>query len=150
MTGREVMNRLREDVKRRAFLRRLRSEIHMEMGNSGIDYSADRVQASPKDPIFEEACRMMTRLQGIDSEVAMLTERINRAIDYIRKVTRARPADVLMKRYYNGFPLRKIADDLGYSYAQIKRDHGDGLRELDAILPPNFGELWIKSHKEPK
>lgn len=150
MTGREVMNQLREDVKRRAFLRRLRGKIHMEMDSSGVDYSADRVQASPSDPMFEEACRMLAKLQDIDREIAELTERINRAIDYIRKVTRSRPAEVLMKRYFDGIALNRIAEEVGYSYAQIKRYHAEGLRELDAILPKNYGELWKKSHNEPK
>lgn len=109
----------------------------MDMSNSGIDYSADRVQSSPKDPMFESACRMMEQMRAIDCEIAELTEKINCAIDLIRKVTRERPAETLFKRYYEGIKLNRIAEDMGYSYAQVKRFHEQGLRELSAIMPPS-------------
>lgn len=135
MTGKEMMEQLRASVKRREFLRKIRAKIHMDIDSSGIDYSADRVQSTAKDPMFEEACRMLERLQEIDTEIIQLSESINRAVDLIRKIPFSRPAETLFKRYYTGQKLNKIADEMGYSYAQVKRYHAEGLKELEAIIP---------------
>lgn len=97
-------------------------------GFRGIDYSVDKVQASPSDRMAD----MVGKYADLEEEVSQLIDEYickqNIIIKQIEGINNAQLADVLYARYVLFEPLHKIANDLHYNYDYCCRLHGKALK----------------------
>ena len=133
----DVKQYLREIKFLRQYLMRLkerRANLHLEVSFGGIDYSADRIQNSPKNKLEEAAVRMSDRLEYIDNEIAKVGVEIDDRIGSIEKVGVDTHRDILFKRYVENKSFEQISVEMGYVYNYTCNLHGEALKELSKVL----------------
>ena len=137
MTVTDVKEYLKEISAMQHYLNRLkqrRKNLHLDVSFGGIDYSADRIQNSPKNKLEEAAVRMSDRLEYIDKEIARISIEIDDRIANIEKVPNDIHRNVLYKRYVINESFEQISVEMGYVYNYTCNLHGDALKELSKLL----------------
>ena len=137
MTTTDVKEYLREINALQHYLRRLkerRKNLHLDVSFGAIDYSADRIQSTPKNKMEEAAVRMSDRLEYIDNEIAKTSVEIDDRIANIEKVSNDTHRDILYKRYVDDKSFEEISVEMGYVYNYTCNLHGDALKELSKLL----------------
>jgi len=137
MTPMDVKQYMREIHIKRQYLQRLkdrRANLHLEVSFGGIDYSADRIQNSPKNKLEEAAVRLSDRMEHLDNEIAKVSVEIDDRIGSIEKLNNDKHRDVLFKRYVEGKSFEQISVEMGYVYNYTCNLHGDALNELSKVL----------------
>lgn len=137
MTSRDVKEYMREIRIKRQYLQRLkdrRANLHLEVSFGGIDYSADRIQNSPKNKLEEAAVRLSDRLEKIDTEIAKVSVEIDDRIGSIERLSNDTHRNVLFKRYVECKSFEQISVEMGYVYNYTCNIHGDALNELSKVL----------------
>ena len=128
---------LKEISAMKHYLNRLkarRKNLHLDVSFGSIDYSADRVQNSPKNKLEEAAVRMSDRLERIDNEIAKISVEIDDRIANIEKISNETHRDILYKRYVDDNSFEQISVEMGYVYNYTCNLHGDALKELSKVL----------------
>ena len=103
---------LKEISAMKHYLNRLkarRKNLHLDVSFGSIDYSADRVQNSPKNKLEEAAVRMSDRLERIDNEIAKISVEIDDRIANIEKISNETHRDILYKRYVDDKSFEQIS-----------------------------------------
>lgn len=134
MTAKTYMEQLSYYIEKRIQLRAERREVKIDIADRGIDYSADRVQSTPKNRMEEEGWKLLEKLDKIDKQLAKVTEEIDTRHNMILNVSRQARMKVLFERYYNNKPLHVVADEIGYSYSHCRKIHQEGLEEIGRML----------------
>lgn len=137
MTVTDVKEYLKEIGALQHYLKRLkerRRNLHLDVSFGAIDYSADRIQNSPKNKLEEAAVRMSDRLEYIDNEIAKTSVEIDDRIANIEKVSNDTFRDILYKRYVDAKSFEQISVEMGYVYNYTCNLHGDALKELSKVL----------------
>ena len=115
-------------------LRERRKEIHLDVSFGAIDYSADRIQTTPKNKMEEAAVRLSDRLEWIDGEIARYSIEIDDRIAAIEKLPSNSSRNVLYKRYAEDKSFEQISVEMGYVYNYTCNLHGEALKELSKLL----------------
>ena len=115
-------------------LRERRKEIHLDVSFGAIDYSADRIQTTPKNKMEEAAVRLSDRLEWIDGEIARYSIEIDDRIAAIEKLPSNSSRNVLYKRYAEDKSFEQISVEMGYVYNYTCNLHGEALNELSKLL----------------
>ena len=137
MTVRDVKEYLREIKYRQQYLQRLRERrkaLHLDVSFGGIDYSADRIQTTPKNKLEEAAVRLSDRIEQLDEKIAKVSLEIDDRISSIEKLSDEIHRNVLFKRYAEDKSFEQISVELGYAYNYTCNIHGDALKELSKVL----------------
>lgn len=115
-------------------LRQRRSNLHLDVSFGGIDYSADRVQSTPKNKLEEAMVRLSERMESLDNDIATLSLEIDDRINSIEKLTNDTHRTILFKRYVEDKSFEQISIEMGYVYNYTCNLHGDALGELSKLL----------------
>ena len=115
-------------------LRQRRANLHLDVSFGGIDYSADRVQSTPKNKLEEAMIRLSERMEALDNDIATLSIDIDDRISSIEKLTNDTHKSVLYKRYVEDKTFEQISVEMGYVYNYTCNLHGDALSELSKLL----------------
>ena len=103
---------------------------------SGIDYTADRVQTSPKNEMFPKSDKRLDlalRIKKAIRDLQIIRERI---ISEITGLENANYSKLLYERYVNYKSFEEIACMMGYSYVRVIHMHGEALQAFsDKYLP---------------
>lgn len=137
MTTRDIKLYLREIRIKQQYLKRLemrRSNLHLEVSFGGIDYSADRVQSTPKNKMEEAAVKLSERMEDLDDRINQTRLEIDDRIKSIEKLSNDTHKDVLFKRYVEYKTFEEISVEMGYVYNYTCNLHGDALIELSKLL----------------
>jgi len=137
MTITDVKEYLREIKSKKQYLQRLkerRSSLHIDVSFGGIDYSADRIQCTPKNKLEEAVIKLSDRLEQIDEKIAKVTLEIDDRVSSIEKLSDEIYRSILFKRYAEDKTFEQISVELGYAYNYTCNIHGDALKELSKIL----------------
>ena len=137
MTIHEAKDYLREIKVLRQYLQRLkerRASLHLDVSFGGIDYSADRIQTTPKNKMEEAMVRLSERLEKIDNSIAKVSVDIDDRISSIEKLGTDTHRSILFKRYVEDKSFEVISVEMGYAYNYTCNLHGDALRELSKVL----------------
>ena len=99
---------------------------------SGIDYSADKVQVSPKaGGSFEEVIEKIIELEEeINTEIDGYVHTKHKVINQINSLCDYRYAELLYKRYVEFKRLDEVAVEMNYTYQYIVLLHGYALKEF--------------------
>lgn len=127
----EEIKAMRQAIQR---LKRRRKNLHLSVSFGGIDYSADRIQATPKNKMEEAAVRMSERLEKLDAEIARLSIEIDDRIENIESLQNSTYRSILYKRYVEDKSWEKISVEMKYSYNYICNTHGKALKALEKML----------------
>lgn len=111
---------------------------------NGIKITMDEIKSVDLEmirPPGYEASAIINRIEKLN-EIAedIIKEKVNLETtkDRIRKEIQSLPntkrADLLYKRYVEGKKLETIADEMGYSHIDIRREHGLALRDFEVIV----------------
>lgn len=137
MTANEVKEYLKEIKYKQEYLQRLkdrRSSLHMEVSFGGIDYSADRIQNSPKNKMEEAIIKLSDRIESLDRTIARISVEIDDRIGCLEKLPRGAYKNLLYKRYVEGKSFEEISVEMGYMYNYTCNLHGEALIELSKLL----------------
>lgn len=137
MTTTDVKEYLKEIKFKRQYLERLkerRASLHLDVSFGGIDYSADRIQNSPKNKLEEAMIRLSDRLEKIDNSIAQVSVEIDDRIGCIERLNNSTHRDLLFKRYVEDETFEQISIELGYVYNYTCNLHGEALKELSKLL----------------
>lgn len=137
MTTTDVKEYLKEIKFKRQYLERLkerRASLHLDVSFGGIDYSADRIQNSPKNKLEEAMIRLSDRLEKIDNSIAQVSVEIDDRIGCIERLNNSTHRDLLFKRYVEDETFEQISVELGYVYNYTCNLHGEALKELSKLL----------------
>lgn len=137
MTITDAKEYLRQIKILRHYLQRLRerrSSLHLDVSFGGIDYSADRIQTTPKNKMEEAMVRLSERLEKIDNSIAKVSVDIDDRISSIERLSNDTHRNILFKRYVEDKTFEQISVELGYAYNYTCNLHGDALRELSKVL----------------
>ena len=115
-------------------LRQRRANLHLDVSFGGINYSADRVQSTPKNKIEEAMVRLSERMEALDNDIATLSIDIDDRINSIEKLNNDTHKSVLYKRYVENKTFEEISVEMGYVYNYTCNLHGDALNELSKLL----------------
>ncbi len=133
----DVKEYLREIKYKQQYLQRLRERrkaLHLDVSFGGIDYSADRVQSTPKNKLEEAAVRLSDRMEQLDEEIANVSIEIDNRISKIEVLSDEIYRNILFKRYAEDKTFEQISVELGYAYNYTCNIHGDALKELSKVL----------------
>lgn len=137
MTSRDVKVYMREIKIKRQYLQRLkdrRANLHLQVSFGGIDYSADRIQTTPKNKLEEAAVRLSERMADLDEKIAKISLEIDDRIGSIEKLSNDTHRNILFKRYVEDKSFEEISVEMGYVYNYTCNLHGDALSELSKLL----------------
>ncbi len=144
MSAKEYLRQIKRD---REYIRQLRirkKNLGIDYNAiSGLDYSADRVQSTPKNTLEEQGWKLLERMQTIDEEIEKTSISVDEKLEQIQQVENSVFSQVLFMRYSEYKDLQQIADDLNYNYDYVRRVHSEAL----AALEKNITQEVTKSHK---
>lgn len=115
-------------------LKKRRAALHLEVSFGGIDYSADRVQNSPKNKLEEAMIKLSDRIEKLDNQIVRISLEIDERIGNIEALADNKEKTVLYMSYVEYKPLQEIGEQLDYSYNYVCNIHGDALTHLQKIL----------------
>lgn len=145
MSAKEYLKQIKRD---REYIRQLRirkKNLGIDYNAiSGLDYSMDRVQSTPKNTLEEQGWKLLERMQTIDKEIEKTSVSVDKKLEQIQQVENSVFSQVLFMRYSEYKDLQQIADDLNYNYDYVRRVHGEAL----AALEKNITQEVTKSHKK--
>ena len=133
----DVKTYLKEIREKRQHIERLkerRSALHLDVSFGGIDYSADRITATPKNKLEEAAVKLYERLEKIDKTIARLSIEVDDRIESIESLQNENYRDILFKRYVEGKSFEEISVEMRYVYNYTCNLHGEALKELSELL----------------
>ncbi len=111
-----------------------RAALHLDVAFGGIDYSADRIQTTPKNKMEEAMVRLSERMEYLDNKIAELSIEIDDRLNNIESLTNGTYRDILFKRYAEYKSLEQISVEMGYVYNYTCNLHGEALKELSQLL----------------
>ena len=96
------------------------------------DISSERVQTSAKlDASFTKNVETITELE---SQIIELNAQMSKIIDKIYSLDDLLQIKVLCKHYVDGKNLRRVSDELEYSYEWVRKAHLKALGNIEQIL----------------
>lgn len=137
MPANKTKEYLREIKIKQHYLKRLktrRANLHLDVSFGAIDYSADRVQSTPKNKLEEAAVRLSDRIERIDNEIKKVSIEIDDRIGSIEKLSDDNHKNILFKRYVEDKSFEEISVEMGYAYNYTCTLHGESLNELSKVL----------------
>ena len=90
-------------------------------GFKGLDYSADKVQATPGDHMAESVGRFVDLEQEINAMIADYFRRKDTIINQIHTLSDVRYVEILYKRYVEFKTFGRIAKEMHYEYKYISK-----------------------------
>lgn len=137
MTIGDVKQYLKEIKYKQQYLQRLkkrRESLHLDVSFGGIDYSADRIQSTPKNKLEEAVVKLSDRLERIDNEVAKVSLEIDDRVKSIEMLSNDTYKNILFKRYVEDKSFEEISVELQYAYNYTCTLHGEALVDLSKVL----------------
>lgn len=139
MTAKQYLSEIKKMRHDLVILRHEAEDYHISYESMrGIDYSASKVQTTPKNGIEEAAWEMLQRHETVIKEIGRLTKEINHRLEIIRNMSRTEYSQILLKRYDEYKTFEQIAVELHYNYNYTCTLHGEALQEISKRL--NFSE----------
>lgn len=115
-------------------LKERRANLHLDVSFGGMDYSADRIQNSPKNKLEEAAVKLIERIERIDKTIARLSVEIDDRIESIEALQNDNYREILFKRYVEGKSFEEISVEMKYAYNYTCTLHGEALKKLSNVL----------------
>lgn len=137
MEVRDVKEYLKEIKYKQQYLQRLRkrrASLHLDVSFGSIDYSADRIQSTPKNKLEEAMVKLSDRLERIDNDIAKVTLEIDDRVKSIEMLPNDTYKNILFKRYVEDKSFEEISVELQYAYNYTCTLHGDALIDLSKVL----------------
>ena len=128
---------LKEIREKRHHIERLkerREALHLDVSFGSMDYSADRIQNSPKNKLEEAAVKLFERIERIDKTIARLSVEVDDRIESIENLSNESHRNMLFKRYVEDKSFEEISVEMQYAYNYTCNLHGEALKELQKHL----------------
>lgn len=133
MTAKEYLSQIRvidEAIKSKS--KQLKSLADSLLLIQSQDISSERVQTSAKlDASFTKNVETITELE---SQIIELNAQMSKIIDKIYSLDDLLQIKVLCKHYVDGKNLRRVSDELEYTYDWVKKIHAKALGNIEQIL----------------
>lgn len=155
MTAKQYMNQYQLIRAERRNLIALRNNLVAEEAQpGGMDYSADRVQASPSDQMADLIVRIQKKAKNIDSRIAYIDKQMTFMEQEVNKLDDAKAKVLLSMRYIEGFDWVQISlelselfpksDEEDYSVDYVKGElHSKSLDKMKTLhnLTHSYGKI---------
>ena len=113
-------------------------EVHdlrlQAQSGGGIDYSKERVQASPSGdaPFVKPICRIIDLEAEINAEIDKFVDEKHKIINQIQGLKNSDYISLLFKRYVEFKKFETIAVEMNYTYQYVLNMHGYALKEFES------------------
>lgn len=111
-----------------------RAKLHLDVSFGGIDYSVDRVQATPQNKLENAMVKLSERMAYLDRKIAELSVDIDDRLNSIESLDNKKYQEVLYKRYAEYKSFEEISVEMVYVYNYTCNLHGEALKELEKHL----------------
>ena len=128
------LKEIREKQQQIERLKKRRTALHLDVSFGALDYSADRIQNSPKNKLEEAAVKLIERIEEIDKTIARLSVEIDDRIENIEALQNDNYREILFKRYVEGKSFEEISVEMKYVYNYTCNLHGEALKEISNVL----------------
>lgn len=132
MSAKDYLRQIKKD---RESIRRLRSrkkELSINYNAiRGMDYSADKVQSSPKNTLEEQGWKLLEAMQEIDRDIAEKSISVDEKLDEIERLNDDRYVQILFMMYSEYKDLKTVSLDMNYDYHYCCQLHGDALKNFE-------------------
>ena len=113
-------------------------EAKIDLKRDQIIEERTRAQSCTTAPCRDSLANIIPRICDFEKDMAnMINELIDLKQDSISKIDKMNNPDyvrILMLRYFKGYSLMQIANEMNYSYSHIKRKHGWALEEFKRYM----------------
>ena len=132
MSAKEYLRQIKRD---REYIRQLKARkrnLHLDCGDAirGMDYSADKIQNTPKNTLEERGWELLERMKKIDETITSLSISIDKKLEEMHELKNDIFSQILFMHYSEYKCFEQIAIDLGYDYHYICQLHGEALKEF--------------------
>lgn len=134
ISAKDYLNGIKYKRKQLERFQNRRAALHLDVSFGGMDYSADRVQTTPKNKMEEAMVKLFERMEYLDKKIAELSVEIDDRLNSIESLDNGTYRDVLFKRYAEYKTLEQISVEMGYVYNYTCNLHGEALKELSQLL----------------
>lgn len=139
MTAKEYLNQIKILEARIETITSEIKSIRNEIGNLRATWPDGQPHGSGKsNPVEAEAIRLADKLTKLEEDEiktrSQLWSRRTAIIGQIGKVPDELSIRVLHSRYVDGDSFEQIAVDIGYSYRQTLRKHGEALERFRKVM----------------
>lgn len=143
MTAKEYLSQIRTLEAR---IRSLDNEIEAlrdEVGSLRSPWPDGQPHGSGvTNPVETEAVKLADKLERLETEQIQTRGRLwvqrMRIIEDIGQIPDETAVTLLTAKYVNGDTFEQIAVDIGYSYRQVLRKHGEALERFRAVMGPKI------------
>lgn len=136
MRARQYLSQVKAYKQIIAHKRKQRAELHDDISFiRGLDYSRDRVQASPGEGMVGVAIKLADFDLELCNTIEEYSRKIDEIINRIHSLDNSLYVECLYQFYVEGKTLDAISFDLGYSYSSLAHAHGDALRAFEKANP---------------
>lgn len=111
-----------------------RAALHLDVSFGGIDYSADKVQNTPRNKLEDAMVKLSERLAYLDRKIVELTVEIDDRVNSIESLSAGAYRAILFKHYVECRSFEIISVEMGYTYNYTCNLHGKALEELNKLL----------------
>lgn len=134
MTAKEYLRSIRHYRTRLNHTKKQKEELKLNLSAiTGIDYTRDKIQVSPKNTMEEAGWRLAGQIAVLNREIEFLTMEINARLTAIRALE-SPYSDVLMLRYSEYLSWEEIADKMGYTVNYVMGElHGKALQKIKPV-----------------
>ena len=131
MTAKEYLQQIqRNDIKINQLIKEAEDLRKSIVFISGIDYTKDRVQASPDSSTgpMKTIERWYDLERDIEKRIDQHVRLKHKIIQEIQSLKKSEYSEILYMRYVNYMSLEEIACSLKYSYYRVAHLHGEALQ----------------------
>ena len=134
MLSKEVLNKIRKIDMMIDFKCEQVETLRSRLTSLGSPSTGDKVQSSLDPDKFTNTMSKIIELEEkINADIDELVDLKRDAMNCIEKLNKDVEKLVLYKRYFNNKSFEQISVEMGYSWRQIHRIHGNALKNFDKV-----------------
>lgn len=100
-----------------------------------VRYDKDKVQTSMSgDNLLDCVAKIVELEKELDAEVDALVDMKRVALERMKLMKNQTEKLILFERYFNGKTFEQIAVNCNYSWRQVHRIHGRGLKHFESVI----------------
>ena len=134
MSAKEYLMQIRRLSDLIASNKRRIEELELNIGGiRAIDYSGDKVQASPNDAMADSIARLVDLQQDVITQTVELQEKKNKILQEIRQIPDTDCVDILTYRYVDCDRWEDVEEKMGRTVRQLHRIQKRAYEEFEKL-----------------
>ena len=142
MTGKKYLKSIQKHKQQLVHKKQRLEDLYNAVGLTGIDYSKDLIQTSPKNSFEEKLVEIADLNREILGDIVSLENQISEAEKRIYMLDNDKHCEILYKRYIDIKSLEQISVEMGYSFDRVRHLHAEAINEFDNRHSAYLRRTW--------